>query len=88
MGRQVDVDDLVGTAEVAERLGLAQYQTVHLWRTRYPDFPEPVVTLKQALVWVWSDVELWARTTGRLVNKAADLRRSRRRCLLTCPLAQ
>lgn len=66
MGRRVDVDDLVGAAEIAERLGLAQVQTVHSWRRRYAEFPEPVAQLRQALVWSWQDIERWARRTGRL----------------------
>lgn len=60
------MDKLVGTAEIAERLGLTDPRTVHSWRRRYPDFPPPVATLKTALVWAWPDVERWARTTGRL----------------------
>jgi transposase-like protein len=70
VGRKVDVSDLVGTAEIAERLGIAYPETIHSWRTRYREtespFPEPVAKLRQALVWVWTDVEKWARGTGRL----------------------
>jgi hypothetical protein len=66
VGRRLDVDKLVGATEIAERLRLAQSQTVHSWRHRYPDFPEPVARLKQALVWYWPDVERWAKKTGRL----------------------
>jgi hypothetical protein len=66
VGRRVDVSQLVGAAEIAERLGLSHSQTVHLWRRRYPDFPEPVAKLRQALVWTWPDVARWARRTGRL----------------------
>lgn len=66
MGRKVDADDLVGAAEIADRLFLAQVQTVHSWRRRYDDFPEPVARLKQALIWSWPDVEAWARASGRL----------------------
>jgi hypothetical protein len=65
MGRLVDADQLVGAAEIAERLGLAQVQTVHAWRRRYDDFPAPVARLRQALIWAWPDVERWAKTTGR-----------------------
>ena len=68
MGRKLDADDLVGAAEIAERLGLAQVQTVHTWRRRYEDFPEPVAQLRQALIWSWPDVREWARTSGRLGN--------------------
>ena len=66
MGRRIDAGLIVGAAEIAERLGLAQYQTVHSWRRRYPDFPEPVAALKQAMIWYWPDIERWARATGRL----------------------
>ena len=58
--------DLVGAAEIAERLGVALPQVVHKWRERYPDFPQPVAQLRQALVWSWPDVAAWARSTGRL----------------------
>jgi chromosome partitioning protein len=61
MARKVDVDDLVGAAEIAERLGLAHRETVHNWRRRYPDFPAPIAELRQGLLWSWPDVERWAR---------------------------
>lgn len=60
------VSDLVGAAEIAERLALAHVQSVHTLRRRHPDFPQPVATLKQAMVWAWPDVEAWAKNTGRL----------------------
>ncbi len=59
------MSDLVGAAEIAERLDLSHSQTVHTLRHRHADFPEPVATLKRALVWAWPDVEAWARATGR-----------------------
>jgi hypothetical protein len=62
----VDPDQLVTTAEIAERLGLAHSETVHSWRTRHPDFPAPVVDRGRVLLWLWPDVETWARATGRL----------------------
>jgi len=65
VGRKVDVDELVGAAEIGERLGSAP-RTVHAWRRRHPDFPEPVAELTSALVWNWPDVERWARKTGRI----------------------
>ena len=65
MGRRVDVDQLVGAAEIAERLDVLR-QTVHQLHRRHPDFPAPVATLRQAMVWNWPDVEAWARRTGRL----------------------
>ena len=66
MGRRVDVDDLVGAQEIADRLGVSRPQVVHEWRRRHADFPEPVVTLTMGLLWAWPDVEAWARATGRL----------------------
>jgi hypothetical protein len=62
----VNVDDLVGAAEIADRLDIAHPETVHAWRKRYADFPEPVAQLRQALIWSWPDVEAWAKATGRL----------------------
>lgn len=66
MGRRIDSDQLVGAAEIAARLGMKRPQVIHDWRRRYPDFPEPVAHLRQALVWNWPDVERWAKQTGRL----------------------
>lgn len=59
------MEDLVGAAEIAERLGI-QPRTIHQWRNRYPSFPEPVAMLQQAMVWAWPDVQAWARKNGRL----------------------
>lgn len=66
MGRKVDIDLLVGAAEVAERLGAASSQVIHVWRGRDETFPKPVMRLKSALIWYWPDVEKWAKLTGRL----------------------
>ena len=69
MGRKVDVNDLVGAAEIAERLHLAHVQTVHTLRRRHAEFPDPVVSLKRAHVWSWREVAAWARSTGRLTEE-------------------
>lgn len=61
----VDSSDLVGVAEIAERLD-RNVRSVHSWRSRYPDFPEPVAELTMGLVWSWPEVARWARSTGRL----------------------
>lgn len=57
--------DLVGVAEIAERLGLGT-SVVHDWRRRHTEFPQPVLQLKMGLIWSWTDVAIWARDTGRL----------------------
>ena len=62
----MDFGDLVGATEIAERLGLAQSTTVHSWRRRYADFPAPVTQVAGAYLWRWSEVEDWAKATGRL----------------------
>ncbi|WP_394939041.1 hypothetical protein [uncultured Ilumatobacter sp.] len=66
MGELVDPADLVGAHEIAERLDVSRSQVVHVWRKRHPDFPEPIATLRSALIWDWTHVETWARATGRL----------------------
>jgi hypothetical protein len=63
--RAVKVSDLVGVAEIADRLGIA-IVTVHRWRERPVDFPAPVQQLSAGLIWAWPDVERWAKNTGRL----------------------
>lgn len=66
MGRSVDVDQLVGAAEIASRLGYTRSVYVHDLRRRNDDFPRPVAELSAGLVWAWPDVERWAKATGRL----------------------
>ena len=60
------MSDLVGSSEIAARLGVGKGSVVHDWRQRHRDFPEPVARLKVGLVWAWPDVEAWARATGRI----------------------
>ena len=61
------MDQLVGVAEIADRLGVKNPQLVRDWQRRYPDdFPPPAARLKMGFVWSWPDVERWARATGRL----------------------
>lgn len=66
MGELVDPADLVGAHEIAERLDVSRSQVVHVWRKRHDDFPEPIATLRSALIWDWSEVEAWAKASGRL----------------------
>lgn len=60
------MDNLVGSAEIADRVGVKNPELIHAWRRRHDDFPEPVAKLSIGLVWYWPDVERWARSTGRL----------------------
>jgi hypothetical protein len=66
MGRLVDSGDLVSASEIAARLGAKRPGVVHDWRRRHPDFPKPIARLALGYVWSWPDVEVWARSTGRL----------------------
>ncbi|WCO66247.1 hypothetical protein PO878_17230 [Iamia majanohamensis] len=66
MGRMVDAGDLVDAVLIAERLGLSHSQNVHKLRERHEDFPAPVATLGRLRIWLWSEIEAWARATGRL----------------------
>jgi hypothetical protein len=66
VSRSIRAEDLVGAGEIADRLGLARPSLVHDWMRRYDEFPEPIARLKSGNVWLWPDVERWARRTGRL----------------------
>jgi hypothetical protein len=64
--------DLVGIAEIAERLGVA-LRTVSMWRYRHHrthgrrGSRSPTRThLGGHPCWQWKDVEAWANATGRL----------------------
>ncbi|MGH9111591.1 MAG: helix-turn-helix transcriptional regulator [Acidimicrobiales bacterium] len=55
--------DLVSTPEIAALLGVSRQRVDQLTRT--PGFPEPTASLAIGRVWERSDVEAWARETGR-----------------------
>ena len=54
----------VGAAEIAERLEV-RAQTVHTWRQRKL-MPPPRWTVSGQPAWDWSEIQDWARRTGRL----------------------
>ena len=69
----LDADELVGSGEIADRLGV-RVQTVHHWRKSDPSFPEPVALLgartgRRTYIWHWPDVEAWARRGGALGSR-------------------
>lgn len=71
VGRRIDVENIVGAAEIANRLGVRRPQVVHDWIRRFPadsahPFPPHVAQISKAKVWNWPEVERWARATGRL----------------------
>lgn len=60
------MDELVGTADIAHRLGVKRHQVIHDWIRRYSNFPAPVAEISGVKVFAWPDVEKWAKATGRL----------------------
>lgn len=61
MGRLVDVDDLADAHDVAELLGVAHPNTVHLYQRRYVDMPRPVLDRggRRARLWLRSEIQSW-----------------------------
>ncbi len=81
MGRTVDLDDLIDTADVAELVGLTSPTSVATYRQRYEDFPPPVWASRggRCLLWLRTDVEAWARQTGRCQTARQTTAEQRRR---------
>lgn len=61
MGRQVDVEELIGAAEVQSILRLSHPSSVTTYLRRYDDFPKPAVDLSASRVrlWVRQDIIDW-----------------------------
>jgi len=66
MARRVDLDDLIDATDVALILGLAYPNSVHVYLTRYPDMPRPVVDRgpRRAKLWLRSEIEAWQSRRG------------------------
>ena len=57
-------DDLVGTPDVAERLGISRQRVAQL--VAEPGrFPTPVTTVRGTHVWRWGDIADWSASGGR-----------------------
>jgi len=67
MGRMVDLDDLIDAAAVARICGLSTRNSVRTYRTRYPDFPAPVIDLGEGrcLLWLRPEIERWNSSRPR-----------------------
>jgi hypothetical protein len=57
-------EELVDAAEVAARLGLKSARTVLDLRVHRLGFPAPVGRQGRALLWSWSQVEMWGSTAS------------------------
>lgn len=52
-------DDLIDSTEVAAILGLSTFRAVSTYRRRYPDFPAPLVSKGNCILWDRTEVERW-----------------------------
>lgn len=58
----LDSDLLVGSFDIAKRLGLKRIQNVHHYVKNDPTFPAPMANIGGSMLWSWPDVEEWAAT--------------------------
>ena len=58
---KVDPGDLLDASEVAALLGLSKRTSVAVYRGRYGDFPQPIVTKNSGMcdLWLRADIEAW-----------------------------
>lgn len=60
--------DVMGTAEIAQRLGVSKSRANQIVRER--DFPEAAVRLTMGPIWMTADVEAWiARRRPQLADR-------------------
>lgn len=66
--KKVVLADLLDAGQVAGLLGLSGANGVRVYRSRYPEFPDPARASEggRCLLWLRQDVEAWAKATGRL----------------------
>jgi hypothetical protein len=65
-----DGEELVDAREVAARLGLKSARAVLDLRVHRLGFPAPVGRQGRALLWSWSQVELWGARSGAALPTA------------------
>lgn len=61
---KIDPADLLDASEVAELLELSSSRSVSTYRSRYDDFPTPILekSAGKCLLWLRQDIEQWARS--------------------------
>lgn len=52
----------MGTAEIADRLGVTAARVNQITDSRKLEFPAPLARLRMGQVWLAQDVEAWIRT--------------------------
>jgi hypothetical protein len=65
MAEKVDPDDLLDAAMVAAELGLASAAVVSVYRSRYKDFPKPLIERGRCRLWLRADVVAWRRPADK-----------------------
>lgn len=68
----VDTDDLITAREIGVMLDVG-IAAIHNYRSRYPDFPKPVVQKDRSTLWNRPEIEEWIakpRMTTKAVAKA------------------
>ncbi len=77
VARKVNLDDLVGAYEIAQRLGLRHPENVHYYYRQDESFPKPVAAIGgptiKTLIWLWSEVEAWAWSKKRFRPRMKEL---------------
>jgi len=63
---KVQIKNLVGSRDIARRLGLKSAGVVRVLRKRHADFPKPIAKVNSVYVWDWMEVRSWAKRTKRL----------------------
>lgn len=58
--RRVYLDDIIDAQGVADLIGLTHRNGVYTYRTRYPDFPAPVLQHGRCLLWLRQDIIRWS----------------------------
>jgi predicted DNA-binding transcriptional regulator AlpA len=61
VGVKVDLDDLIGAAQVQSILQLSRPSSVSTYLKRYADFPRPIVDLSDSRIRLWlrQDIVEW-----------------------------
>lgn len=59
---KIDPADLLNSREVAALIGVSSVQAVAVYRSRYEDFPVPIVEKHPCVLWARSDVAAWVKS--------------------------
>jgi predicted DNA-binding transcriptional regulator AlpA len=66
---KVQIKNLVGSGDIAQRLGLKSAGVVRVLRKRHADFPKPITKVNSVYVWDWRSVKKWSESRNRKKRK-------------------